>query len=87
MFDAKLASLTFAVAKKSWAFGATSWTICIIARPSSVPGEKSCRTVTGVVFPAGFPGPGRLPLAMSAASAPSELKLSEMTPILTPCPE
>ena len=69
MFDAKSASLTSAVAKKSCASGATSCTICSIARPSSLAPPKSSRTVTGVRWPFGLPGPGRFPAATSAAAA------------------
>ena len=86
MFDAKSASLTSAVAKKSCAAGATSCTICSIARPSSLAPPMSSRTVTGVRCPFGLPGPGRFPLATSAGAAPSALKLSDRTPIRIPAP-
>ena len=68
MLFAKPASPPKAVANARLAPGATSWTICSIARPSSelefCPHEDSCTTITVG---------GRSPVAMSNVAPPWQL--------------
>src|SRR5262245_34835125 len=77
MFEVKAACSLNAEAKERLAPGATSCTICSIARPSSVAPvqpEISWITVTG----------DKSLLTTSAAAPPRQLKLSESAPTLTP---
>ena len=58
-----------------------------MARPSSEPPLGiSSNTLTGVVFPNGFPVPGRSPLATSPPAPPRLSKLSDSTPTVIPLP-
>lgn len=76
-----------AVAKYRRAPGARSCTIWIIARPSSLPAASpEPAYATGCENAKGAPTLGRSPLAMSAAAAPAELKLSDSTPTHMPAP-
>ncbi len=81
MLLAKWAWPPLAVANSMEAPGARSCTSCAIPRPSSVPPGESSRMVVAT---------GRSPLAISPAmwvlALALVLKLSEITPILTPVP-
>ena len=70
------AALLKALAKNSFAPGATSWTISMIAVPSPLPGRPSCPGIVNV-------SAGRSPDAIDASLKSS---LSDNTPTRTPLP-